>query len=389
MQSGFHIKFLFLLGLSISIFEPSFAQSNKTWVKFLKKDELLHKILDQQKTYQVQILMSEWEDETHTRLRHYSWKQDDNKYFYPASTVKLPMAVIALEKANELGVAINKKAIFVSDHPEYPSFGEDSVGYAESTLGKFIEKIFLVSDNDAYNRLYDFTGRAYFNQRMKALGFDHTEVLHRLSVSLPDAVQNDYPKITFENGAVVKNELETTPIRLPLPLGKAYMKNGELVPEAMDFGRKNAFGLGDQQRFVQLLFYPQLFPAEKQLKITSEQRSFLQKYMGMYLSETEDGNYDKEWDAYCKYFIYGAQKGRADKNLRIYNKIGGAYGFLIDNALIRDQDTGKEFFLSAVIYVNKNQTFNDDTYEYDEIGYPFFAALGKRCLEWTVSKSNK
>lgn len=387
MQSGFYLKFLFLLGLSLSIFETSFAQSNRAWIKFLKKDELLHKILDQQKTYQVQILMSEWEDQAHTRLRQYSWKQDDDKYFYPASTVKLPMAVIALEKANELGIGINEKAIFVSNHPEYPSFGEDSITYSESTLGKFIEKIFLVSDNDAFNRLYDFTGRAYFNQRMKALGFDYTEVLHRLSVSLPDAVQNDYPKITFEQGVDVKNETETTPIRPALPLGKAYMKNGELVSEAMDFGRKNVFSLGDQQKFIQLLFYPQLFPEENQLKITPEQRTFLQKYMGMYLSESEDGHYDKEWDAYGKYFIYGAQKGKADKNLRIYNKIGGAYGFLIDNALIRDQVSGKEFFLSAIIYVNKNQTFNDDTYEYDDLGYPFFAALGRRCLEWSQRKS--
>lgn len=389
MQSGFYLKLLFVTCLLYVFATPVVSQSNRSWVRFLKKDKLLHQILDQQRTYQVQILLSEWEDDSKTSLRRYSWKSNDEKYFYPASTIKLPMAVIALEKANELGISMDEKAKFLSDHPEYPSFGDDSIIYSSSTLRKFIEKILLVSDNDAFNRLYDFTGRAYFNQRMKSLGFDHTEVLHRLSVSLPDVVQNDYPTIKFEAGKTVKNKIESTPIRPALPMGKAYIKDGELVKEAMDFGRKNVFSLDDQQKFVQLIFYPDLFPESSQLKITSDQRSFLQKYMGMYLSESGDVNYDKDWDAYGKYFIYGAQKGNVDKDVRIYNKIGGAYGFLIDNALIRDQATGKEFFLSAVIYVNKNQTFNDDTYEYDEIGYPFFAALGKRCLEWTVSKSNK
>ena len=389
MQSSFHLKSFLILGLLSVLLEPLCAQTNKTWVRFLKKDDLIRSILDQQKIYQVQILMSEWEDNTRSRLRHYSWKLNEDKYFYPASTIKLPMAVLALERANELGIGMNEKAIFDSDHPEYPSSGEDSISYEESTLGKFIEKIFLVSDNDAFNRLYDFTGRAYFNKRMNSLGFKHSKVLHRLSVSIPDEVQNAYPTISFENGHRIKNNTESTPLGSPLLMGKAYIKNDVLVEEPMDFGRKNAFSLTDQQRFVQLIFYPELFPKEMQLNITSEQRNFIQTCMGMYLSEAEDENYDKDWDAYGKYLIFGAQKGMANKNLRIYNKIGGAYGFLIDNALIRDRESGKEFFLSAIIFVNKNQTFNDDTYEYDEVGYPFFAALGKRCLEWATNIKNQ
>ena len=36
-----------------------------------------------------------------------------------------------------------------------------------------------------------------------------------------------------------------------------------------------------------------------------------------------------------------------------------------------------EFILSATIYANDNQTFNDDQYEYAEIGLPFLRDLGQ------------
>ena len=39
---------------------------------------------------------------------------------------------------------------------------------------------------------------------------------------------------------------------------------------------------------------------------------------------------------------------------------------------------GMEF---ATIFTNANQTFNDDTYEYDEIALPFMRDLGKAIYE--------
>ena len=38
--------------------------------------------------------------------------------------------------------------------------------------------------------------------------------------------------------------------------------------------------------------------------------------------------------------------------------------------------------LSAVIYVNRDQVLNDDKYEYDEIGYPFFKEIGEIIYEY-------
>ena len=43
---------------------------------------------------------------------------------------------------------------------------------------------------------------------------------------------------------------------------------------------------------------------------------------------------------------------------------------------------GIEFFLTATILTNKNEIFNDDQYEYDQLGIPFLAALGREMYEF-------
>ena len=45
---------------------------------------------------------------------------------------------------------------------------------------------------------------------------------------------------------------------------------------------------------------------------------------------------------------------------------------------IKDARPGREFIISASIHINANQTFNDDEYEYEDLGVPFLAMLGPR-----------
>ena len=42
--------------------------------------------------------------------------------------------------------------------------------------------------------------------------------------------------------------------------------------------------------------------------------------------------------------------------------------------------------VSATILVNKDGVFNDDTYEYDEIGFPFLAELGRQLYAKNLRK---
>ena len=82
-------------------------------------------------------------------------------------------------------------------------------------------------------------------------------------------------------------------------------------------------------------------------------------------------------DGYVKFLIFGGDAPSIPENIRIFNKVGDAYGFLTDAAYIVDFENGIEFILAATIHTNANETFNDDTYEYDEIGFPFMRHLGQ------------
>lgn len=76
--------------------------------KLLKSHpELFQNILDHPNKNEVQILYTQI-DRDKNNIPHFtsfSYRLDPNWYFYPASTVKLPTAILALEKINELNLS--------------------------------------------------------------------------------------------------------------------------------------------------------------------------------------------------------------------------------------------------------------------------------------------
>jgi hypothetical protein len=51
-----------------------------------------------------------------------------------------------------------------------------------------------------------------------------------------------------------------------------------------------------------------------------------------------------------------------------------------------DFDAGIEFLLTAVLQVNADQIYNDDAYEYEEIGRPFLTRLGRAVYEYELRR---
>lgn len=94
--------------------------------------------------------------------------------------------------------------------------------------------------------------------------------------------------------------------------------------------------------------------------------------------ESVHPQYDSSYtDAYVKFLLFGGGGSIENKNLRIFNKVGDAYGFLTDAAYVVDFANGVEFLLSATIYCNSDGIFNDDKYDYDSVGFPFMKNLGR------------
>jgi hypothetical protein len=84
--------------------------------------------------------------------------------------------------------------------------------------------------------------------------------------------------------------------------------------------------------------------------------------------------------------LMGSEKGPIPPNIKIFNKVGDAYGFLLDNAYFVDFKHKVEFMVTATIYCNEDEIFNDDKYEYDSIGFPFFKHLGEVIYKHELSR---
>jgi hypothetical protein len=162
-------------------------------------------------------------------------------------------------------------------------------------------------------------------------------------------------------------------------IGKAYYSKGELIEEPMDFTFKNKFALSDLHGVVKRIVFPELFAPNERFNITEEDRKFILRYMSMLPGESDYPKYDlpEYYDSYSKFYKFGTDKNPIPAQFRIFNKTGNAYGHLLDGSYFVDFENDIEFFVTATIYTNANETLNDDTYEYEEIAFPFFAELGE------------
>ena len=128
--------------------------------------------------YEVQIIYTQIERNKagHPYLTSFYINRDDDKYFYPASTVKMPVAFLVLQRINELKLKnpkINKtsRLAYGTSHPtQSPEVVDSSSSTGYPQVLHYIEQIFSVSDNNAYNRLYEFLGPDYINEELKDKG---------------------------------------------------------------------------------------------------------------------------------------------------------------------------------------------------------------------------
>jgi hypothetical protein len=381
--------------LSISLFVLLFSACKpKEIVPFedgLEDFPILKEVLENKDKYQVQILYTQIERNEHGNplMTNYTFNLDDAKYFYPASTVKLPVAILALEWLKEQNIAgLDENTIMLTDSihlSQVPALVDNSAIDSLPSIAQYIKKILLVSDNDAYNRLYELLGQDYINQKMAAKGMDHTIINHRLSFPATAEENRMFNPIRFvDNSGNVIHEItarttEKTYSNAERPMiGRAYYSGDSLIEQGMDFSFKNKFAVSDLHGVIQRITFPMAFPDAERFNLNEAHQNLILKYMSMLPGESDFPSYPQTeyWDTYSKFFLDGMDKTATPKTLRLFNKTGQAYGHLLDGSYYVDLENGVEFFVTAVIYVNADETLNDDVYEYDSTGFPFFAELG-------------
>ena len=84
---------------------------------------------------------------------------------------------------------------------------------------------------------------------------------------------------------------------------------------------------------------------------------------------------------------YGREKNAIiNPDLKIYNKYGDSYGFIIDNAYFQDKKNKVEFFLTAVVQSNEDGIYNDGKYEYTTVCYPFMKNIGQEIYNYELNR---
>lgn len=358
-------------------------------------------ILTSPHKHRVQILYTQINRDKRNRpvFRSFTYRLDPNEYFYPASTTKLPTALLALEKMNRLGLKNKYLPMRIdSTRPDqHPVTQDFSSADSNASVAQYVKKIFLVSDNDAHNRLLEFITPDTLNQALYRKGYTDAKINRRLGIgSSPeqDSYMNPLKIYDMSGKRVLYSQAASSPtMKYNFPLrdlkqGKGVMRRGVLVNEPIDFTESNYISIETLQRILRAALFPEILPKEERFGLTSEDYELVYSSMAKFPRESRFPKYDttEHWDSYVKFAMFGDSKTPMPKHIRIFNKVGDAYGYLLENAYIVDFQRKIEFFVTAVIYANEDGIFNDEKYEYETVSFPFMANLGKLLYSYELNR---
>jgi hypothetical protein len=324
------------------------------------------------------------------------------EYFYPASTVKLFGAITALERlaelAGETGLDIGPDTSLVY----HPLFAGETLEERDPTnrdggpitVRQEIRKLFLVSDNAAFNRLYELVGQDGIAASLRRAGVRDARIVHRLSEARSVEDNRRYPRIDLVGPGFVHTLPERASAPPPplsnvppgLELGLAYMAGDQRIEGPMDFSTKNVIPLVELQRGLCKLVRPDVDCGEgDRFALDDDDRALVLEAMSLLPRESINPTYDPaEYpDDHVKFVLPGLRRALGERGFTLYDKSGQAYGFTTENAYVVEKrgagggTDARSFFLAATIYTNADGVLNDDAYDYETVALPFFADLGE------------
>jgi peptidoglycan/xylan/chitin deacetylase (PgdA/CDA1 family) len=344
---------------------------------------VLKNVLDHPEIYQYQLIYTEISRNSSNQpvFRHQYLNVSDSLYFNPASMVKFPVALMAMEKMDSLkSIGINPLTLLKTDSSAPKSFLE------------LVREAMIVSDNLAYNKLFQFLGQEAINLRLQEMGYTGSRITRRFISLTPEQyrVTEAVQLLTSDGRLLMEQPARKSAFPFDFSrrilVGNAhYNWSDSLVQEPFDFTTHNRMPLRDMQQVLQSFLFPSSVPERQRFRLSDETRKLMLDAISELPSESRFPVFDTTefFDSYSKFFLYRDGKRKVPDHIRIYNKTGWSYGYLIDVAYILDKSHNREFMLSGVIYVNSDGILNDNRYEYDSIGYPFFREIGEILLHST------
>jgi hypothetical protein len=351
----------------------------------LAKDARFSAVLARPELYRLQAMLS-WPEAGAWQSAKFRANAEWNA---PASMVKLPLAILALRTLAERNLALSTELRIINP----PSCSADVDQLREfEPISRSIERMLIVSDNGAFNRLLEFVGMRRVNEELVRFGFGEALIQARLGSCTPadNARGRDF-ELRQYNGiyaGMPSSEVQRshhTP-RAPnhgqnVQIGDAYLDATEKRVEGpRDFSLSNHFSIIDAHRILCNLADQAAFPEPLLDGLSAAHRRYLLQILRTLPRQAIPAYAENDYpDSYVKFLLWGDQTARMPENVQIANKVGEAYGFLHDSAWISETGTKpRSCVLSASIYVNADGVLNDDQYEYESLGIPFLAELGRQ-----------
>lgn len=304
------------------------------------------------------------------------------QWFAPASLVKLPLAALLLEQleAAEVDWASAKLAF-----PNMPACAERAAELRQpQAVTRLIERALVLSDDSAYCALFDALGPQRIAERMRQMGYSDLRIQARFGACGPENSKITGPVQIYSVGGKL---LSTTAARAPFALisapttikiGRAWMQGNRRIEGAKDFTTSNSAPLRALHEMMLALMRPKLVAANQRFQISERARQFLLTGMRLNPAESKYSNATEAKLDRTFFRMLGVGDGQWPKDLLVENKVGWAYGYLSDMAHLKQG--GRECFVSCKMYLNRDGVLNDGRYEYESIGRPAMAEIGRLLL---------
>jgi len=401
------MRIIFFLSVSLSF--SSMISSQSLPVDFLEKilkdkgSPQLQAILQNPDTFRFQLVYTKIDRDKNNipHFEQYTYRLNKEEYFNPASMVKMPLAFLALEKLNRIKKkGVNKFTPMLTDSaaaPQTKVLSDSTSANGLPSIAHYIKKAFIVSDNDAYNRLYEFLGQQYINERLWQMGYNDMRITRRFVRMDEEQNRHTNPISFMKDGKIIYEQPAAYSkaqfdFSKKILIGNAhYDRDAKLINSPMDFTTHNNAPLQNLQQLMQSVLFPASVPRQQRFNLKKDDYKMLYQYMSQLPFESKYPKYDTTefFDSYTKFFMFKADESKIPPHIRVFNKTGWSYGFLTDVAYIADFKNKVEFMLSGVIYVNSDGVLNDDKYEYKETGYPFFKEVGNIIYDYELNRSRK
>lgn len=362
--------------------------------QLLRDDPELRGFASRAETLRLQILLTPLDGIGDPRPPTFRYRVGE-EYVFTASAIKTFVSVFALQKLATIPGVDAETPVGFCEHepgkaleaacPDVPTPDDTHVATGLATLGHELRKMHLVSNNGAFNRLYDFVGQDEIHARAKHLGFESLRLRHRMGQAHTLGTETP-PMVFFPSGSKpvrmggARSEQKHPPTKLAkIEVGVAHIGRGrERVEEARDFSMKNHVELDDLHRMTLSIVRPEL-EASSDLGLRPVDRARLLDAMTVDPLDSNDPKFEGKRFSGRRYKLMwrGVERVVPAASIRYVNKAGRAYGFHVETAYVEDTRSGRAFVLTAVVYANENGVVGDDEYEYEQVTRPFFRRLGE------------